>query len=171
MGLLLDAASPSAPGKLMRAPMSGGPAQLISSTEPGFYGLSCARLPSTFCVYDGKSKSSLFSRRYDLVTGKKRELARVPGGINFDVFPDGSGMAVVIGDPPANRIRIISSAGETKTEFAVKGWSAITHIYCSADSKGLYLTSQSQPNVATLLYVDLQGNARVLWQQKGSFDG
>ena len=152
----------------MRAPLSGGPAQLISNTEPGFNEISCARLPSTFCVYGWEEQKQLILSSYDLVTGKKRELARVPGGNNLDVFPDGSGIAVVLGDPPANRIRLISSSGETTSEFTVKGWSAITHIWCSADSNGLYLTSQSQPNVATLLYVDLQGNARVLWQQKGS---
>jgi Tol biopolymer transport system component len=164
-------ASPSAPGKLMRVPLSGGPAQFMASTEPGFNDLQCVRLPSTFCVYAWYEQKQLILSSYDLVTGKKRELARVPGGLGWDVLPDGSGMAVVLGDPPRNRIRVLSSAGETKTEFTVKGWSAITHIWHSADSKGLYLTSQSQPTVATLLYVDLQGNARVLWQQKGSPDG
>jgi serine/threonine protein kinase/Tol biopolymer transport system component len=164
--------SPSGPGKLMRAPISGGPAQLVSSTEPGFSSLWCAKLPSTFCVYATLETKEMILSSFDLVSGKKRELARIAGGKNDDVFPDGSGVAVVLGDPPAERIRILSPSGETKTEFAVKGWSAITHIFCSADSKGLYLTSMSQPTAATLLYVDLQGNARVLLQQpKGSFDG
>ena len=43
-------------------------------------------------------------------------------------------------------------------------------IFPSADSKGLYLTGVSQPAGAALLYVDLLGNARVLWQQKGNID-
>jgi Tol biopolymer transport system component len=159
-----------ASSQLIRAPISGGPAQLVSNTEPGFNSLFCARLPSTFCVYALEVQKQFILSSYDLVTRKRRELARVPGGNNFDVFPDGSKMAVVIGGLPTDRIRITSSAGETKTEFAVKGWSAISHIYCSPDSKGLYLTSMSQPTAATLLYVDLQGNARVLLQQKGSFD-
>src|SRR5579862_2909074 len=165
--------SPSEPGKLMRAPLSGGPAQLILTRDPGYGFLYCARLPSTFCVYAWEEQKQLILSSFDLVTWKRRELARVPRGINNAVFPDGSGIAVVIGDSPANanRIRIISPTGETKTEFEVKGWSAITHIYPSADSKGLYLTSQSQTNVATLLYVNLLGNARVLLQQKGSVDG
>jgi eukaryotic-like serine/threonine-protein kinase len=164
-------ASASAPGKLMRAPISGGPAQLIANTEPGFDNLICARLPSTFCVYGWVEQKQFILASYDLATGKKRDLARVPGGINFDVFPNGSGMAVVLGNSPGNRIRILSPAGEATAEFAVKGWSAITHIWFSGDSRGLYLTSQSQPTVPTLLYVDLQGNARVLWQLKGSTDG
>ncbi|MBI2679956.1 MAG: PD40 domain-containing protein, partial [Candidatus Solibacter usitatus] len=161
-------ATQSAPVRLMRAPMSGGPAQFMWNTEPEFNQISCARLPSAFCVYAWEEQKQLVLSSYDLVTRKRRELARVAGGKNLDVFPDGSGMAVVIGGPSADRLRIISPAGETQSEFAVKGWSAITHIWCSADSKGFYLTSQSQPNVATLLYVDLHGNARVLWQLKGS---
>jgi hypothetical protein len=162
-------ATPSARAKLMRAPISGGPAQLVSEASSGGVGLTCARLPSTFCVYATQEARQLILSSIDLGSGKKRELARVQA-LNFDVFPDGSGMAVIVFDPPTDRIRIIGSAGEIKTEFAVKGWSAISHIYCSADSKGLYLTSSSQPTGDTLLYVDLQGNASVLWQQKGSFD-
>ncbi len=131
---------PSAPGKLMRVPMSGGPAQFISNTEPGFFFLACARLPSTFCVYTVNEQGQYILSSFDLANGKKHELARVKGATNADIFPDGSGMAVIIGDPSANRIRIIGSAGETKTEFAVKGWSEIIHIFPSADSKGLYLT-------------------------------
>jgi Tol biopolymer transport system component len=100
---------------------------------------------------------------FDLATGNKHELMRVPGGVNFDIFPDGSGFAVVIGDPPMNRIRIIRSSGKTETEFAVEGWSAIQHLWSSPDSKGLYLTSR-RGVAPTLLYVDLRGKARVIWQ-------
>jgi len=174
-------AGASAPRKLMRAPMASGAAQLVSNTEPDrraarewrtseIRAQSCARLPSTFCAYGWIEPGQLILSSYDLVAGKRRELARVPDGTEFDVFPDGSGIAVALGDPAARRIRIISSTGETKAEFPVKGWSAIEHPNCAADSNGLYVTSVSQPGAATLLYVDLQGNARVLWQQKGSPD-
>ncbi|MBI2680013.1 MAG: serine/threonine-protein kinase [Candidatus Solibacter usitatus] len=162
---------PSLRGGLMRAPISGGgPAQLMPGTEPGFNEILCAKLPSTFCVHSWEDDKQFVISSYDLDTGKKRELTRVPGGINIDVFPDGSGMAVVTGGTSGDRIHIISSTGETKTEFAVKGWPAFEHMYCSADSKGLYLSSTSQAKVGTLLYSDLEGNARVLWQQKGSLD-
>jgi hypothetical protein len=48
----------------------------------------------------------------------------------------------------------------------VKGWPNLSGLYWSADGKGLYCGSRS-PQRRTLLYVDLKGNARVLWQYKG----
>ena len=95
-------ALPSVPGKLMRAPISGGPPQLVSSTEAtsGNGALRCARLPSTFCIYVTlETKLGIFYS-FDLASETRRELARVPGGVNSDVFPDGSGIAVLIGAPP-----------------------------------------------------------------------
>jgi Tol biopolymer transport system component len=164
--------NPPARVQLMRTPLSGGPTQPVSSTEGNSGGvfLKCARLPSTFCVYATREAKQLIFSSFDPVSGQRQELARVPA-FNYDVFPDGSGMAVLVGDTYAERIRIIDSAGATKNEFSVKGWSEINRIYCSPDSKGLYVTSFSQPRVATLLYADLQGNARMLLQQKGSPNG
>jgi hypothetical protein len=48
----------------------------------------------------------------------------------------------------------------------VKGWPNITGLDWSPYGKGFYCGSAS-PQGPTLLYVDLKGNARVLWQYKG----
>jgi sugar lactone lactonase YvrE len=48
----------------------------------------------------------------------------------------------------------------------VKGWPNITGLNWSPDGKGLYCGSVS-PQGSTLLYVDLKGNAGVIWQEKG----
>jgi len=45
-------------------------------------------------------------------------------------------------------------------------WPNITGLDWSPDGRGLYCGSVS-PQVNTVLYVDLKGNARVLWQTKG----
>jgi hypothetical protein len=45
-----------------------------------------------------------------------------------------------------------------------------TGVYWSPDGKGLYCGSRS-PQGGTILYVDLMGNARVLWQLKGETGG
>ena len=50
------------------------------------------------------------------------------------------------------------------------GWPGLTGLDWSADGKGLYCGSVS-PLRRTLLYVDLQGNARVLWQYKAAGSG
>ena len=50
--------------------------------------------------------------------------------------------------------------------MTVKGWSNMTNLDWSSDGKGFYCGSSSA-NGSTLLYVDLKGNARVLWKTKG----
>ena len=159
----------SAPKRLMRVPVSGGPAQLMFITTDVNWNLWCARAPSNFCAYADNSKKPMVFYAFDPVAGKKgREIFRVENGNNFDVFPDGR-VAVLLDDPRQGRVRIIRPTGETEREFTVEGWSAINHIWCSADNKGLYLTS-SPFLAATLLYVDLHGKASVLWQPKGADD-
>jgi len=49
----------------------------------------------------------------------------------------------------------------------VKGWPNLTGLDWSPDGKGFYCGSVS-PQSRTLLYVDLNGNARVLWQYKAT---
>ena len=46
------------------------------------------------------------------------------------------------------------------------GWPNITGLVWSADGRGMYCGSVSVRG-STLLYVDLEGNARVLWQSSG----
>jgi hypothetical protein len=45
----------------------------------------------------------------------------------------------------------------------VKGWPNVTGLDWAPNGRGLYVGSAS-PQSRTLLYVDLKGNARVLWQ-------
>ena len=49
----------------------------------------------------------------------------------------------------------------------VKGWANLTGLDWALDGKGFYCGSVSPQN-RTLLYVDLNGNARVLWQYKAA---
>jgi Tol biopolymer transport system component len=55
----------------------------------------------------------------------------------------------------------------TPTEdITVKGWKRVSDVYWAADSKSL-LVSSSKDQVPVVLHVDLQGNARVLWEVQG----
>jgi Tol biopolymer transport system component len=60
---------------------------------------------------------------------------------------------------------LLSLSGGSDREITLKGWPNNTGLHWSPDGKGLYCGSRS-PQVSTLLYVDLKGNARVLWQYK-----
>jgi Tol biopolymer transport system component len=62
------------------------------------------------------------------------------------------------------RIAILSMTGEVLQRFTVKNWNA--GMDWAADGKGLFV-STSAPRGSAMTHVDLQGNARVTWQQQG----
>jgi Tol biopolymer transport system component len=81
--------------------------------------------------------------------------------------PDGSTFAVPRTGEAGIHIRLLSLSGGADGEIAVKGWPHITgRLGWAPDGKGLYCGSSS-PQGSTLLYVDLKGNARPLWENKG----
>ena len=62
---------------------------------------------------------------------------------------------------------MLSLRGQPLQEIRVKGgWSKFEDMEWAPDSKGLFV-AHSLPGGAAILYVDLQGNANVLWQQHG----
>jgi len=58
---------------------------------------------------------------------------------------------------------LLSPSGGSDREITVKGWPVLTGLSWSSHGKGLYCGSFPD----TVLYLDLKGNARVLWQGKG----
>jgi Tol biopolymer transport system component len=80
--------------------------------------------------------------------------------------PDGSTFAISRPGEPEIHIRLLSLSGGSDREIRVKDWPIITGLDWSADGKGFYCGSHS-PQGNTLLYADLKGNVRVLWQSKG----
>jgi Tol biopolymer transport system component len=80
--------------------------------------------------------------------------------------PDGSTVAISRAGEPEIHIGLLSLSGGSDREITVKGWPNTAGLDWPPDGKGLYCGSTS-PQGRTLLYVDLKGNARVLWQYKG----
>jgi eukaryotic-like serine/threonine-protein kinase len=165
-----DIFSPApAPSQLMRVPLSGGPSQFVL-TAHGWFLHMCARAPATLCLVGEQTedqKQFVFTA-FDPVKGRGREVTRVAtdrGDYWWDLSPDGSQIAMLF---PAgqNRIRLLPLAGGAPRDLVVNGWSGFDGINWSADSKGLYVGSDS-PRGATLLSIDLKGHATVLWEQKG----
>jgi Tol biopolymer transport system component len=97
-----------------------------------------------------------------LRTIPKDAAASFAGGIS----PDGTVFAIAKSSEPEIHIRLLSLSGGTDREITVKGWPNITGLEWSADGRGIYCGSGSFQG-ATLRYVDLEGNARVLWQSSG----
>jgi Tol biopolymer transport system component len=80
--------------------------------------------------------------------------------------PDGTTLAISRVYQAEIHIRLLSLSGSSDREITVNGWPSLTSLDWSPDGKNFYCGSAS-PQASTLLYVDLQGNARVLWQFKG----
>jgi hypothetical protein len=76
---------------------------------------------------------------------------------------DGTTFALTRRGEPEIHIRSLSLSGEPDQEFTLKGWPNLTGLDWSPDGKGFYCGSVA-PQGQTLLYLDLKGNAKVLWR-------
>jgi Tol biopolymer transport system component len=162
----------SAPANLMRLPISGGPPQLIQY-EPSLYDVRCARLATKLCVLSERETRQQVFYAFDPVHGKGRELTGLDvspaaGGYHWDVSPDGSLIAVMMGGEPTH-IHILSLVGGSAHDVIVNEWTGLQSLDWSAEGKGLYISSQSVA-ATTLLYIDLEGHAQALRQQPGIFN-
>jgi len=160
---------------LMRAPLSGGPPQLVFKARPAS-DFHCLKAPATMCVLSEWENRQLVFYVLDPTRGKGQELARqeIASGpeiveSNWDLSPDGSRIALAIPEGPPARIRILSLASGTRQDIRVTGWSAFQSMEWAADGKGWFVASRSAA-ANTLLFVDPQGNAYPLRQTAGGYD-
>src|SRR5690349_1671965 len=66
----------SIPVQIMRAPVSGGPPQLVL-TALGTTDIRCTRPPANLCVFNEQRQSRLVFTSLDPVKGRGRELSRM----------------------------------------------------------------------------------------------
>ena len=158
----------------MRIPINGGAPQFVLETR-NFIDRQCARAPASLCVLleqsqDGKQ---LTFTAFDPLKGRGKVLRTTQGDPSASDFadglsPDGTVFAIARYNEPEIHIQLLSLSGGSDREITVKGWSNITGLDWSPDGKGMYCWSASS---GTPLYVDLNGNARVLWQHKAGYEG
>jgi Tol biopolymer transport system component/DNA-binding winged helix-turn-helix (wHTH) protein len=164
-------ASPTPPQRMMRIPVGGGVPQFVMEM-PNWVDFSCARSPASLCLTFDTSpdQKKLMIAALDPLKGRGRVLRTIDNDPlhsydHLTLSPDGSTLAIS-GDGEAEiHIRLLSTSGGPDHEIRLKGWPNLTGLDWSADGKGLYCGSLSAQG-GTLLYVDLKGNARVLWQYK-----
>jgi Tol biopolymer transport system component len=167
--------NPSAPARVMRAPVNGGPSELIFEAR-SVEGLKCTKSPASFCAIAERSadRKHLTVTAFDPLGGSTRvlytaDLERID---NWDLTLDGSQLAISrrLRDTP---IRLVSLASGASREITVKGH--VHNMFWSADANGLYCATGSpmgvvhSPGGLALLYVDTKGRADTIWQQKGGW--
>jgi hypothetical protein len=103
---------------------------------------------------------------FNPLIGRGQQLGRIDAdpkkGFTFDLSPDGTRLAY---STSPGLIHILSLRGQPPQEFRVKGFSHLGDIEW-ADATALFISHTVQGG-AELLRVDMEGNARVLWQQHG----
>jgi eukaryotic-like serine/threonine-protein kinase len=159
----------SSPAKLMRVPVTGGVPQLIL-TGSFVGGPRCARSPATLCAIAERSadRKQLAFTAFDPAKGRGRTLAEFTtestADYEWDLSPDGNRLAIL--KDREGQIQILWLNDRPQQQITVKGWDVLTTLAWTADGKGLF-TSSYMERGSVLLSVDLQGNARLLWETKG----
>jgi len=165
-------ANPAAKNSLMRVPITGRSPQLIMTASIEEWP-RCARSPSDLCAIAERSADlkQLIFTAFDAVNGRGRELARsnvdATTYYHWDLSPDGTRIALL--KHREGKMQILSLNGEAPQEIVVKRWKILTSMRWTADGNGLLVSSHGDRGAA-MLHVDLQGNARLLWEHPGGID-
>jgi len=170
---IADEGGPSAPNKLMRVPITGGPAQLVLTSPSIEEWPRCARSPATLCAIAERSadRKQIVFTAFDPVKGRGRELVRAKtdatDDYHWDLSPDGARIALL--KHRERRVHILPLNGRAPQEITAKGWHILSSVNWTADGKGMLVSSYTSRG-SVLLSVDLQGNARLLWEHPGGVD-
>ena len=166
--------------ELVRAPLNGGPTQSVLRA-PLYDAPRCTRLPANLCVLaeltpDGRH---LVFSGFDPMRGRGAELARFETGASdyngngsdtstnafiWDLSPDGTRIAIL--RRRGNEVYVLSTTDPATSTVSVKGWSYFSELNWAANGKGWFVSSRKEDR-SVLLHVDLQGNARIVWEQRG----
>jgi DNA-binding winged helix-turn-helix (wHTH) protein/Tol biopolymer transport system component len=160
----------SSPSEILRIPLSGGVPQIISTVGPGSL-LFCTKAPLKSCAVAEPSadRMQLIVAAFDPAKGRGSEISRFTVDTtmdlaHIDISPDGTRLAV-IGDPDGP-IHIIPLSGQAPSEIRLKGWNNLRSINWTANGRGLYVSNGIAGGVA-LLHVDMRGNVKLLWKNRG----
>jgi serine/threonine protein kinase len=160
------------PGKLMRVPITGGSPELVLTADMDG-GPRCAKFPATLCAIAERSadRNQLVFTAFDSVNGRGQKLAEwnteATSDYYWDLSPDGTRIALLKNHE--GKIHILWLNSRAPQEITVNGWNTLSTSAWAADGKALFVSSYSERG-AVLLRVDLQGNARLLWEHKGGID-
>jgi serine/threonine protein kinase len=154
--------------RLMRAPIQGGPSQLVLEA-PNILNFQCSRGPVGICVLSQAEPKEYIFSAFDTAKGSLRQVAKIdeaPSGWNWGLSPDGTLIAATEIGATRYQIRLVSLSGQPTRDITVKDWNNFKSVDWSADGKGLFVSSNPTGRVSTLLYVDMAGNATPLWRVK-----
>ena len=157
---------------LMRAPITGGPPELVMNVRFGSSPM-CSRLPANVCAIaePDKEKKQVIVSGFDPLKGRGAELARysLDPASNFadcELSPDGSRIAAI--PAPNEPIQIISLRGGPVQTIPTPDLHEKHNVYWTANGRALFVVHAVKGGYELVL-LDLRGNAKTLWRNKGGF--
>lgn len=172
-------------GKLMRAPLAGGPPEavmdikgypgVLSGSDPrnsvsGFPSFRCVHRGNAPCVLAEGGDNQIVFTAFDPVQGRKAELVKVAADTDFanwDLSPDGTRAAVSVFDYKASDVQIVPLSGAAPQKISTMPWTELVTVAWAADGKSLFLASFSSRGTA-ILHTDFTGKSKLLF--KSSWD-
>jgi Tol biopolymer transport system component len=159
----------SRPARLMRSPLSGGPAETVLETkgETSFYGTPDVRCPSerpADCVLKEEDHGTTEFTAFDPVHGRTQKTIRVdhaPGQVSWDLSRDGSRLAYANADVRSGQITVVNLTDKTTQTIDIGGWANLRHLSWAADGGALFFTVLRRDG-APLLRTGLNGSIDVL---------
>jgi len=156
----------SAPVRLMRVPLSGGPPQLVLQA-PSISNHQCPRAPANVCLFSELKSPKMVISAFDPLNGDHHEILTVDITssllYNWSLSPDGKFIAGAPVDAHAGLIHLFPVSGGPSREIDLQGWRGIATVDWASDSKGLFISANPTGRVSTLMFVDLSGHAHPLW--------
>jgi Tol biopolymer transport system component len=164
---------PSTPVALLRIPVNGGaPQRVLEMRNDSDY--HCARAPASLCVLRevSRDEKQLTLTAFDPLKGRGKVLRTIQKSpadfFGGTLSPDGTTFAISKAWEAEIHIRLLSLSGGSDRGIMLRGWPNVSGLDWAPDGRAFYVGSGS-PQGETLLYADLKGNAKVLWQFKGAF--
>jgi len=168
-----NGASADSATRVMRAPLAGGPPQLVLEAT-GISNQQCASLPSTVCIVSRFEPGHQRFFYFDPEKGMGAEISKAEirssnaFDFNWTLSPDGHMLAMSkregIQSQPA--IRILPLGDGAERMIPVPGWAGVGSIDWAADSKSIWATGYASGGGKTLVNVALTGKVRSLLAEK-----
>jgi eukaryotic-like serine/threonine-protein kinase len=174
--ILYVQSSPVAGYVLKRIPVDGGVAEVVMNTANPEDFECTPSLGSCIIEEFSQDRKSLTLTAFDPIKGRGALLRTIKNDrpeariLAEDLSPDGRTFAIARSAKNETRIQLLSVSNGGDREIIVKGWTNMTGVNFARNGKGLYCGSVSA-EFRTLLYVDFDGKAQVLWRYNGMGDG
>jgi Tol biopolymer transport system component/DNA-binding winged helix-turn-helix (wHTH) protein len=166
--------------RLMRVPLSGGPAQFVLGGQ-GITNYQCARLPSTLCVYGQMQPAAEYYRFFTFdpdgtksseITAAKLTKEDADGPNAWGLSPDGKYLVTSRSQNPYKykvpAIRIFDIANSTERFIPVSAAGLIMGTDWAADSKSIWVSAYMGRGAwgsrSGVMKVDLTGKVSVLYE-------